>query len=102
MVMIEAGKYKSNKAFRGSGTVALFRKFRRSGYHLPGWIVKTKIGDVVQLKPVYCVFLVDIGQLMKSFKTGCFILHGTSSLRMSITVIYETGKEKGCLWKHPL
>ncbi len=45
MIMIEAGKYKSYKVFRGSGRMALSRKFRRYDCDLPEWIGETKIGD---------------------------------------------------------
>jgi hypothetical protein len=45
--------------------VALFRKFRRYDYDLPEWIGETKIGYEMQYKQVYCVFLIDIDQLME-------------------------------------
>lgn len=44
--MIEAGKYNSKMVVRGSGSLALFRKFPWD-YDLPGWIVKTKIGHAM-------------------------------------------------------
>ena len=45
------------------------------------------------------MYLVNIHQLMKSIIIALFILHDTSCLRMTVTVIYETEKKKGCRFK---
>ena len=45
------------------------------------------------------MYLVNIHQLMKSIIIALFILHDTSCLRMTVTVIYETEKKKGRRFK---
>ena len=45
------------------------------------------------------MYLVNIHQLMKSISIALFILHDTSCLRMTVTVIYETEKKKGRRFK---